>query len=384
MRCTRVMQFWGLALASGLTACSSTPAETPGTAETAVAVTTALVRSTTITDAFEAGGVVRARTTAALSARLVAPVLEVRVAPGDRVRAGQVLVTLDGRDLQAQSRVATAATAAASNGVSAAEAEVRSAEASLTLARVTYERIAALHAKRSATAQELDQATAAFHGAQSHVQATSARVKEAASVSERARAASDAAQATESFLRLTSPFDGLVTEKMVEPGNMATPGQPLLRVEDTRGFRVDVRVDESRAARLFAGATVDVVLDDEPARPILAGTVSEVSRTVDADERASLIKVDLPADTAVRSGAYARVRLPAGTSRSALMVPTEALLTQGQVTSVFVVENHIARLRLVRLRDREVLAGLAEGDVVIVSPPPGLVDGRPVETGGSQ
>lgn len=376
--------FGVLALCVGIAACSSPPVHTSDQPETAVAVTTVTARVGDVEGGFEAGGVVQARTTASVAARLVAPVLEVRVKPGDRVRAGQVLVVLDGRDLEAHTRAATAAESAAGDGAAAAQAEERSAQASLALAQATHDRIAALHGKRSATAQELDQVISALRAAESRVHAAAARVKEAASGMQRARASREAAAATESFLRLTAPFDGLVTEKVVEPGNMAAPGQPLLRVEDTRSFRVDVRVDESRAAGLTPGTKVDVSLDDDRGRPVVIGAVSEVSRAVDADQRASLVKVALSGDaTNLRSGAFARVRFP-GAARRALTVPLEAVRTQGQVTSVFVVEANTARLRLVRVRDREVIAGLTDGDVVIVSPPPGLADGRPVTTGGGQ
>lgn len=374
----------GIGLLTFLAACSPPPVHTADEPKTAVAVKLATVRVVDVEGGFEAGGVVQARTIAAVAARLVAPVLDVRVTPGDRVRAGQVLVVLDGRDLEAHTRAAIATESAAGDGAVATQAEERSAQASLALAQATYDRIAALHGKRSATAQELDQATSALRAAESRVHAAAARVQEAASGIQRARASREAAAATESFLRLTAPFDGLVTEKMVEPGNMAAPGQPLLRVEDTRSFRVDVRVDESRAAGLTPGTHVEVSLDDDPERVVVVGTVSEVSRAVDADQRASLVKVVLSADaTKLRSGAFARVRFP-GPARRALTVPPEAVLTKGQVDSVFVVEANTARLRLVRLRGREVLAGLTDGDVVIVSPPPDLADGRPVTTGGSQ
>lgn len=373
-----------LALLTLVSACSSPPVRTADQPEAAVAVKTVSARIVDVEGSFEAGGVVQARTTASVAARLVAPVLEVRVKPGDRVRTGQVLVVLDGRDLEAHTRAAAAGESAAGDGAVAAQAEERSAHASLALAQATYDRIATLHGKRSATAQELDQATSVLRAAESRVHAAAARAKEAAAGIRRARASRDAAAATESFLRVTSPFDGLITEKMVEPGNMAAPGQPLLRVEDTRGFRVDVRVDASRAAGLAPGLKVEVSLDDGAARPVVVGTVSEVSRAVDADQRASLVKVALSGDvTDLRSGAFARVRFP-GAPRRALTVPPQAVLTQGQVTSVFVVEAHTARLRLVRVRGGEVLAGLSDGDVVIVSPPPGLADGRPVADEGGQ
>ena len=118
---------------------------------------------------------------------------------------------------------------------------------------------------------------------------------------------------TETFALITAPFDGVVTEKMVEPGNMAAPGTPLMRVEDTRGFRLDVRVDESRIGQIATGASVPVSLDAgaDGATTTVSGTVAEISRAVDADARAFLVKIALPGDGGsalgdVRPGALQR------------------------------------------------------------------------------
>ncbi len=372
-------------LAVTATACSSTPAGSPaGEGAEPLAVRVATIGEASVADTSEAGGTVRARTTATVAARVMAPVDAVRVAPGDRVRAGQVLVELDGRDLQASARSAAAGAAQTRDGAAAAAAEERAAQAGLGLARATHERIAGLHAKKSATPQELDEATAALAAADARAAGAAARVREAAAGIERAAAASEAAGATASFLTVTAPFDGVVTEKLVEAGNMAVPGLPLVRVEDTRGFRLEARVDEGRAGRVETGATVEVVLDGPDGRPVtVTGTVAEVSRTVDAGARTVLLKVALPDGAGVRSGTFGRVRLP-GAARTALTVPADAIVTRGQVTSVFVVDDGVARLRLVRVNGTEVQAGLAAGDVVVVTPPPALADGRRVTTGGAR
>jgi RND family efflux transporter MFP subunit len=196
-----------------------------------------------------------------------------------------------------------------------------------------------------------------------------------------AQAASEAAGATESFARIAAPFDGVVTEKLVEPGNMAAPGTPLVRVEDARGFRLDVRVDESRIAQIAPGSTVPVLLDAGGAPVTVGGRVAEIARAVDADARAFLVKIELPDTAGLRSGMFGRARF-AGAPTKGLTVPAGAVVRRGQVTSVFVVDEGVARLRLVNLRDTEVLAGLADGDTVIVDPAPGLADGRRVTEGG--
>jgi len=354
-------------------------AAAPADANQPIPVSVAQVAMTDLTGAIDSGGVVQARTTATITARLLAPVREVRVSPGDRVRAGQTLIVLDGADLAAGARAARSAARAAEQASSAAAAELQAAEAGAALARASHDRIAGLEARRSATAQELDDATAALRSAEARVAAASARVLQAASAVDSARAAGDQASTTESFTTISAPFDGMVTGNVVEPGNMASPGTPLLRLEDTGGFRLEVRVDESHITRIRNGDNVPVFLGN--AITSIAGTVLEISRAVDADARAFLVKIALPDADGLRSGEFGKARFD-GLPRRALTVPSSAIVRRGQLTSVFVVDNGVARMRLVDLRESEVLAGLAESELVIVSPSPAVTDGRRVSVGG--
>jgi multidrug efflux pump subunit AcrA (membrane-fusion protein) len=368
-----------LVASAALTGCSArAAAAAPPDDAVPIAVTTAPVAMTDVAGAIEAGGVVQARTTATIAARILAPVREVRVAPGDRVRAGQPLIVLAGEDLIAGARSARAAATAAEQGAQAAAAELRAAEAGLVLARASHDRVAGLLAKRSATAQELDEATATLRSAEARVAGASARALQAAAAVESARAASDQASTTGSFTTIAAPFDGTVTEKLVEPGNMASPGAPLLRLEDTRGFRLEIRVDESRVGQIREGDRVPVTLGS--ATGAITGSVTEISRAVDADARASLVKIALPDVPGLRSGVFGKARL-SGPRRRALTVPASAIVRRGQLVSVFVVDGGVARLRLVDLRDTEVLAGLVESESVVVSPPAGVADGRRVNVG---
>jgi len=344
-----------------------------------VAVTIAQVAMTDVVTAIDSGGVVQARTTATIAARILAPVREVRVSPGDQVREGQTLILLDGADLAAGARAARSAARAAEQGSRAAAAELLAAEAGLALARASHDRIAGLQAQRSATAQELDEATARLRSAEAHVAGASARVLQTALAVESAQAAGDQASTTSSFTTIAAPFDGVITEKMVEPGNMASPGMPLLRLEDTRVFRLEVRVDESRIGQVRSGGSVPVFVGT--GERSITGTVVEVSRAVDADARAFLVKIALPDARGLRSGEFGKARF-GGPPRRALTVPPSAIVRRGQLTSVFVVDQGVARMRLVSLSESEVLAGLTESEAVVLSPPGGLTDGRRVSVGG--
>ena len=368
-----------LLISAALTGCSTRPAAA-ALADTAepISVTTAKVAMTDVASAIDSGGVVQARTTAVIAARILAPVREVRASPGDRVRKGQTLIVLAGDDLAAAARAARSAALSAEQGQKAAAAELRAAEAGLALARASHDRIASLEARRSATPQELDEATATLQSADARVAGADARVLQAASAVENARAASDQASTTASFTTISAPFDGMVTEKMVEPGNMASPGLPLLRLEDTREFRLEVRVDEARIGQIRIGDRVPLFLG--LATTAINGTVAEVSRAVDADARAFLVKIALPDAPGLRSGEFGRARF-GGTRRRALTIPRSAIVRHGQLTSVFVVDGGVARVRLVNLSEAEVLAGLTESEMVILSPPAGVTDGRRVSVG---
>jgi RND family efflux transporter MFP subunit len=205
-----------------------------------------------------------------------------------------------------------------------------------------------------------------------------------------ARAAAGAATTTQSYATLRAPFDGLITERLSDPGNLASPGLPLLRMESGGPRQVVVRVDEARAAYVHARDRVEVAIDETSPQAtgdgIVEGLVTEVARAVDADQRALTVKVALPPTVTIRTGTFARVFFP-GAYRRLLRVPAAAVRRHGQVTSLFVVQEGVARLRLVQVgattkTDIEVLAGLDAGESVVTSPPPGLLDGSPVTLSG--
>jgi RND family efflux transporter MFP subunit len=376
-----------LVLASALALASCSGSREAATSDSRNPVDVAVQAATLETSAqvFDVGGQVRARTTATMVSKLFAEVQEVLVQPGDNVRAGQVLVRLDSRDLQAQRAQAEAGVAAAEQAISAATMNRDAAEAGLALATATHKRIAELRAKNSATPNELDQAVSGLKAAQSHVAGAQAGIRQAEAGADAARAALRAASVGASFAVITAPFDGIVTEKRVEVGNMATPGAPLMTVEDARGFRLDVRIDESRVGDIERSRPVDVFVDSvgQPGMPVARrGTISEVSRDLDGSHT-FLVKVDLPANGDLRSGMFGRARFGGGT-RQTLTVPASAIVRRGQLTSVFVVgQDNRARLRLVQVANTsagraDIAAGLDAGEQVVVQPSATLVDGAPV------
>ena len=184
-----------------------------------------------------------------------------------------------------------------------------------------------------------------------------------------------------SYSQIAAPFTGVVTDKRVNPGDLATPGAPLLTIEREGAYRLEAPVAESRLAQIRPGQTASIVLEALDKK--IEARVSEIVPAVDAASRAYTVKLDLPALGQIRSGMFGRVLFTLG-ARKALAVPAAAVIERGQLQSVLVTEDGVARTRLVTLGTsaggrREVLSGVSAGDKVIVPVPAGLADGARVE-----
>lgn len=185
------------------------------------------------------------------------------------------------------------------------------------------------------------------------------------------------AEALLAHATLRAPFAGVITEKHVLPGDLATPGLPLLVLESTARLRAEGTVPEQAAAALRIGDTLPVVVND--GAPPVEGRIEELSAAADAISRSVLVKVALPPGTA-RSGQFARLQVATGHTES-IWVDTSAITRFGQMERVFVAKDGRALLRLVktgRMRGArtEILAGLEPGEQVILAPPAALRDGQ--------
>jgi RND family efflux transporter MFP subunit len=384
----RITLVW-ISLVGAIGAACAAPPKPAARTASPVAAEIGTATMTDLPSSFEAGGIVRARATAAIASRVMAVVTAVNVRAGDRVRAGAPLVTLDARELTAARAQAGAALTSATEAARAADADAASADAACRLARATHDRIESLYAKRSATAQELDQAVATLGAADAQLAGARSRAAAANAARDAARAGAEASRVGASYAILSAPFDGAIAERNVEPGSMATPGVPLLVLEDTRRFRLEVQIDEARASSVRAGQTVETRVGDRTSanEPWSAGPVSEIAR-LDPATHSLLVKIDLPQDSARGSGQFGRARFP-GVTRRVLAIPASAIIRRGQLTLVFTVDPEgIATLRPIVTGPAgadhvEVLAGLRAGDRVVLSPPIALTDGSKV-TGAGQ
>lgn len=324
-------------LVLGLAACGRTgPAAAPAGGP-ALAVHTAAATRESLPVRLESPATVRPAERAGIAAKLTGTVASFPHGLGSAVAAGDVLLTLNAPE---------------------AAARLRQTQAQLAEADRNADRARVLVEKGVNPADSLRDA----EDRQRYAQANVAE-----------------AEALLAYATVRAPFAGVITETHVLPGDLATPGLPLLTLESTQHLRAEGSVPEKAAAGLRPGDTLEVLLDDA-ATPV-TGRIQEMSAAADAVSRTVLVKVAVPAGSA-RSGQFVRLLVPAGASE-AILVPAAALTRFGQMERVFVVERNRAILRLVKtgrtLGDRiEILSGLAGGETVIVAPPAALRDGQPV------
>jgi len=357
------------------------PPEVPTAAQPrAVAVNVVTASAQQWPSTYEATGTVRARSSAVIAAKWMGYVREVKVQLGDRVREGQLLVTLDARDLDASSNRAAAAHEEVRNGIPEADSAVAVAQANLDLVQATFKRMNELYEKKSISDQEFDEASAKLKAAQAGFEMARSKRSQLDSRLAQAEQEVRAAQVTRSYAEVQAPFAGIVTAKSVDPGNLAAPGAPLLTIERD-GYRLEASVEESRLSAIRTGQVVSVTLDGID--QTFNARVSEVVPAVDAASRAYTVKINLAAAPSLRSGIFGRARFQLG-SRSVLAIPIGAVTERGQLQSVLVAENGIARTRLITLGDKtkdqvEVLSGLNAGEKVIFPVPQSLADGASLE-----
>lgn len=366
-----------------LSGCSRThdPAATAAASRATLSVPIVEARTVERPAYYEAAGTVRAVTSSTLASKVMGYVRAVNVSPGDRVRAGQLLASIDSRDLDSALLQASAVEQEAQSSVAEADNGVAAAEAQMTLARVTFQRMKDLLEKKSVSSQEFDEASARFRTAEANYKmAVSRRAQTDAKIAQ-AKQAVSSATIVRSYSEIRAPFAGIVTEKRAEPGQMATPGSPLLTVERSGAFRLEAPVEEAMLGSVRVGQSVSVLL--ESPNQSLTARISEIVPSIDPSSRAFLVKATLPPSPALRTGAFARMRIPRG-SRSAIEIPAGALSRRGELESVYVADGQVARLRIVTVgqrsdREAEILSGLQPGENVIYPRPAGLTDGARVE-----
>ena len=261
---------------------------------------------------YEVIGSIQSRVPVMAASRVAARVVEVKVRAGDRVRLGQVLVTLDASDLKAQ--------------VAQAQGELAAAQAELKRATADHQRFSALFARGSVTASENDAAEAAYRGAAGKVA--------------QAHGGVEAARAGFAYATVRSTVDGVVVERLIEPGDMAMPGKPLVRLYDQDALRVELLMPEEFARSIGTATALDVRVDATGG--VYHTRVGEIVPAADPSSRSFLVRAPLPSGQHLQPGMFARAAFTVG-SQTTLTLPRAAVRDIGQLQTVRVVSGQMIR-----------------------------------------
>ncbi len=328
------------------TACSQKiePGTTGQGDQTPVKVEMAVAQMTQQPFMYEAVGTVTARTASTISSKLMGAVREVHVREGDLVKKGDLLVTLDRRQVDAQ---------------------LQKAQANAEVAAKEYRRYQQLLSTQSVSQQEFDRAEARHRQAQAAVAAATVSLKDA---------------------DVRAPYDGRVVAKMINPGDLASPGTPFLTIEQEGLFCTDVVLPERHIQAVKIGLEVQVVVPALSSQ-VIVGEIGRIIPSADARSRSFQVKVGMPEGLDLKSGMFARVFIPLG-GIGMLLIPRSAVVDQGQLQGVYIADAEMtARFRLVRIGKTigdqvEVVSGLKTGWKYIVKVPPKLKDGVKIEERG--
>ena len=308
-----------------------------------------------------ASGKIEAENSANVSTRMMGYVTKVHVKVGQKVNAGQLLVSINNTDLQAKK--------------AQVEASILQATAAFNNAKKDYERFTVLFNQQSASQKELDDMTSRYEMAKAGLEAAKQMRNEVV--------------AQFGYSNITAPFSGEVTNTFVKEGDMANPGMPLVSIEGASLLQVTAMVSESDIANIQNGMAVKILV--KSINKTVTGKVTEVSSSAKNTGGQYLVKINLTqTDKAILSGMFVNVQFPLANKTlttvisDKVLVPESALVKQGQLTGIYTVGNgNTAILRWLRIgktfdNQVEVLSGLSAEEPYIVSAEGKLFNGAKV------
>ncbi len=346
-----VLILGGLTLASGCTRSSETSAPTPKD----VRCETGLIQRVDLPRELMATGSLEATTSIMVSTRMMGWVKKIHVTVGNYVHKGEPLISIDDTDLQAKK--------------AQAQAGIEEAQAVLANAEKMAARFQNLYADKSVSRQQLDDVLTGRDRAAAGLKMAEAGLREV--------------NVHLSYVDITSPADGLIGRKMVEEGDMANPGMPLLVLEDVSRMKVVAHVGEKDVSNLKIGDPVKVDITSLD-NAVFAAAITKIVPTANPGSRTYDIETSIPNPKGrLKSGMFARVILQ-GPERTTILVPEKALVRHGQLTGVWLVDaDDTVHLRWIRLghargNAREALSGLEGLETVVLSAQQSLVEGDKV------
>lgn len=325
-----------------LLASCSAPPDAPPAMDTG-AIETLVLAPLSAAGSSQWDGIIEAVQQADLTAQTGGRVAAVLVDVNGKVKTDQVLLRLTGVEQRA--------------GSAAAQAQVAAAKAQAQEAETTYARYKGLAEKQYVSKQQLDQALAAFNTAKANARAAQAQAEQVAQQAD--------------YTQVRAPFDGIVSDRRVEPGESVAPGQALISVFNPTQLRIQVQVPQRVADAIRQDPKADIVLPDGG---ILKAGQVVVYPSADADAHSVTVRVMLPeSESPMQPGQVAKVVFTSAAGMASLWIPETAVWRRGELSGVYVVTDAAVRLRQLRLGETragrvQVLSGVTAGERIAADP----------------
>lgn len=326
-------------------------------------VQTEIVSKKPVESFYTTSATVKAKTNSVVASMLTGKVTSLAVQEGDEVKAGQLLLTIDARDLSQKASGASA-------GIKAAQMAANSAAQNAQMANRTYQRYKNLYDEKVITKQEFDQYTTQKNVAAMQYQQAQAGVQQA-------RAGLGEVQVFQSYARVTAPVSGIVTQKNIDLGSTAVQGQPMLAIEAPGKMELVANIDESYLGKVKEGTEATLEIGGKNYKR----KITKIVKYIDPTMRTFKAKVDI---TGLTGGQFAKINIPVA-KKDAITVPKSAVVQKGELTGVYAVDaDNVVSYRIIRTSkaygDRvEVLSGLSDGDKIIISNLDKVTDGAKID-----
>ena len=319
-----------------------------------------------ITEYYRAVGTVKPESESRIESRIKAQVKSIHVGPGDSVKRGDIMVTLDDRQPVSRLEKAKQALKGAKAARSQAAQQVESAKAALKEARLNYQRIQEYVKADAATSKEMENAESNYLQAKAGLSRARQALVETESRIRRAENTVEEAEVELEFTQITAPIEGEVIRRMVEPGDLALPGKPLVLMRTRKGFRLEAHVRAELVKHIARGQTLKAEI------PTLDTTVDAVVNEIvpwaDPETRSFLVKAVIPSVKGLYPGMYGKLLIPESETR-VVLIPESALITTGQLDLVMVKDSSGWSRRYIKTGKKrdgmiEVLSGLRSNETI--------------------
>ncbi len=325
------------------------------------------VEPTITEEIYKADGSVMSNNNAKVATKIMGKIKEIYVKEGDTVKEGQLLALIDTSDIDQNIKEAKAGLEEIAKAKEEVLAGLKGAKTAYEFIKRTYERFKKLYEENAIPKQKLEEIETKMIGAKSQYEGLKAKLEQINAKEKQIKAKLRYAQIMKGYGEIYAPFDGIVIKKMMDVGDMAAPGMPILIIGQDKLVFFS-QIDEKLFNKVNLGDKLKVKITT--VNKEFSGKVIEKSNSIDPMSRSFSIKIEIPRDSDVSPGMYGKVYIPIKKDEK-ILIPKSAVFKWGQLKAVYIVDkNRILRLNFVKLGEDygdkvEVVSGLEKGIVIV-------------------